>query len=558
MAAFNIGFGAKTAVSSFQIFPGATWKAELAGDAARKLEHQWADVELLIVDEVSFIGRAFFTRMHFRLQQGKRRTFSEWALDPNECTFGNLSIILVGDFGQLEPIDDWNMCDRESRACDQPKRLQHLWKHAQLGKELLKEFDEAFMLTRIHRSGADVWWTESCLRLRDFEMGFAQDWQEWLKHDLDRHDGHLTSEQIEYFENMAVWLCARCEDVGCRNGRKLAHLAMDTKEIVHRIHAQHSCKSAKKYDSKAYAGLRGVVNLVRGCKVMLTRNVAYRYGLANGTRGTLIGVVYAAGDPVGAFPEALIVHIPEYVGPSFWKDEPQWVPLLPMTGCKEGTRMTRTQFPVVAGFALTVNKAQGLTIKEGVVIHLAGSRRFRPASKHGLPFVAFTRSENFAMTAFKNLPPFNDFFKGKESPMLRTRQAFVDELGGAPQGDLGQTQYPRNGEGGRKGTRALGCAAPSGGKAAKAASTRDALFCMRRCVGLIESTATDRLVWPWRVLRSTQRCPCARCFARDVWEETLDHTVTCEDPEFWPACFKRCHRWYEEAQGESLFLLLQL
>ena len=335
----------------------------------------------------------------------------------------------MGDFGQLEPIDDRSMCDRESRACDQPKRLQHLWKHAQFGKEFLTEFDEAFMLTRIHRSGADVWWTESCLRLRDFEMGFAQDWEAWLKHDLDRHDGHLTSEQIEYFENMAVWLCARCEDVGCRNGRKLAHLAMDTKEIVHRIHAQHSCKSAKKYDSKAYAGLRGVVNLVRGCKVMLTRNVAYRYGLANGTRGTLIGVVYAAGDPVGAFPEALIVHIPEYVGPSFWRDEPQWVPLLPMTSCKEGTRMTRTQFPVVAGFALTVNKAQGLTIKEGVVIHLAGSRRFRPASKHSLPFVAFTRSENFAMTAFKNLPPFNDFLKGKESPMLRTRQAFVDELG---------------------------------------------------------------------------------------------------------------------------------
>ena len=91
--------------------------------------------------------------------------------------------------------------------------------------------------------------------------------------------------------------------------------------------------------------------------------------------------------------------------------------------------MTRTQFPVVAGFALTVNKAQGLTIKEGVVIHLAGSKRFRPASKHGLPFVAFTRSENFAMAAFKNLPPFNDFLKGKESSMLRMRQAFVGELG---------------------------------------------------------------------------------------------------------------------------------
>ncbi len=40
--------------------------------------------------------------------------------------------------------------------------------------------------------------------------------------------------------------------------------------------------------------------------------------------------------------------------------------------------MMRTQFPIVAGFALTVNKAQGLTVKEGVVIHLVGGARFRP------------------------------------------------------------------------------------------------------------------------------------------------------------------------------------
>ena len=99
-----------------------------------------------------------------------------------------------------------------------------------------------------------------------------------------------------------------------------------------------------------------------------------------------------------------------------------------MTACKEGTRMTRTQFPLVAGYALTVNKAQGLTVKEGVVIHLVGSKRFRPASKHGLPFVAFTRSENFAMTAFKNIPPWQDFLDGRKSDMLRMRWTFTERL----------------------------------------------------------------------------------------------------------------------------------
>ena len=90
--------------------------------------------------------------------------------------------------------------------------------------------------------------------------------------------------------------------------------------------------------------------------------------------------------------------------------------------------MSRRQFPLVAGFALTVNKAQGLTIKEGVVIHLAGGKRFRPASKHGLPFVAWTRSESFSMTAFKNLPPWCDFLAGRNSDMLRMRLQFTERL----------------------------------------------------------------------------------------------------------------------------------
>ena len=151
-------------------------------------------------------------------------------------------------------------------------------------------------------------------------------------------------------------------------------------------------------------------------------NIAYLYGLANGTRGKLVAVIYGP-EGIGTFPEALIVEVPEYCGPAFYADEPKWVPILPKTSLKEGTRYLRTQFPVVAGFALTVNKAQGLTIKEGVVIHLVGSKNFRPAAKHGLSFVAFTRSENFDMTAFKNLPPWQDFVKGRESNMLRMRTA---------------------------------------------------------------------------------------------------------------------------------------
>ena len=148
------------------------------------------------------------------------------------------------------------------------------------------------MLKEIHRSSEDMWWTESCLRLRDFTCTKEQDCDFWRLHDLDR--GHLMEEQKEYFENKALSLCARCEDVGARNGRKLAHLAESERKIVHQIRAE-SNKSVRKPASTVFDGMRDVIHLVRECKVMLTRNVTYLYGLANGTRGTLVGVVYGPG-----------------------------------------------------------------------------------------------------------------------------------------------------------------------------------------------------------------------------------------------------------------------
>ena len=173
--------------------------------------------------------------------------------------------------------------------------------------------------------------------------------------------------------------------MGSENGKKLAHKAQDENQLVPQIHARRSThKAAKRQTSSPFDGLRQVINLVRGCKVMLTRNIAYKYGLANGTRGKLVGVVYPAGAPVGSFPAALVVEVPEYCGPAFYPSEPKWVPILPKVSIMEGTRQTREENPFVAGIVLTVNKAQGLTLKEGVVINLTSGKRFKAASKHGL------------------------------------------------------------------------------------------------------------------------------------------------------------------------------
>ena len=42
--------------------------------------------------------------------------------------------------------------------------------------------------------------------------------------------------------------------------------------------------------------------------------------------------------------------------------------------------------------------------------------------------MAFTRSESFAMTTSKNLPPWQDFLEGRKSDMLRMRLTFTEWL----------------------------------------------------------------------------------------------------------------------------------
>ena len=165
-----------------------------------------------------------------------------------------------------------------------------------------------------------MWWTQSCLRLRDFTCTKEGEYDKWRKHDLGR--GHLSDEQKRYFDEWAVWLCARCEDVGPRNGRKLAQMADGKKMLIHQIAADHSTRGGHKFPASAFDGLRAVINLVRGCKIMITRNVAYLLGLANGTRGIFSGAVYGAAG-IGTMPEAIIVEVPEYDGPEFCPGEPK-------------------------------------------------------------------------------------------------------------------------------------------------------------------------------------------------------------------------------------------
>ena len=69
---------------------------ELSHDIANTIREKLSDIKLIIIDEISTVGSALFTRVDIRLRQIKGVNLP----------FGGISIICVGDLHQLPPVMD--------------------------------------------------------------------------------------------------------------------------------------------------------------------------------------------------------------------------------------------------------------------------------------------------------------------------------------------------------------------------------------------------------------------------------------------------------------------
>ena len=103
---------------------------------------------------------------------------------------------------------------------------------------------------------------------------------------------------------------------------------------------------------------------------MLTKNLWSQAGLVNGAQGTVKYMIYAEGKQITAdtMPDMLLVHFPGYKGPSFLSpeefpdEEEVLVPIFPANAAwynNRGQLLTRSQFPLLYGYAITIHKSQG-------------------------------------------------------------------------------------------------------------------------------------------------------------------------------------------------------
>ena len=152
VAAFNIG---GHTLHSLLCLPTKGEYKDLEGERLHHMQQSMAEMQYLIIDEMSMVGRKTFGQIDKRLCQ----VFPPHA----DQLFGGRSCLLFGDFGQLPPVMDFPLHTTVSLTarCD-------------LGSSAYQLFDRAVVLDQVmHQSGEDddlVGFRNILLRMTDGEM----------------------------------------------------------------------------------------------------------------------------------------------------------------------------------------------------------------------------------------------------------------------------------------------------------------------------------------------------------------------------------------------------
>ena len=283
------------------------------------------------------------------------------------------------------------------------------------GQQLYQLFDKTIILTKIMRQQGD---DKASLQFRevlsDLRHGtITQDSFDLLS---TRVSCNLSQHERNQFKD-ALRIYPVVRQVIDYN---LAELAR-RKNPVTVLSARHNCPGAAKGTKEEAEGLSSRLYLSIGSRLMITSNLLTNFGLVNGVMGVLHGIVWQPGnDPYKTLP-CILLFIPDHYpedGPCLFRDNDNRpvVPILPITRTWEkGSRKhSRTMFPVVLAYAISIHKSQGLTLKRIVIDIL--KQHFQT----GLTYVGISRVKELAGIMFDRYFDISRFL-GKPNDICQLR-----------------------------------------------------------------------------------------------------------------------------------------
>ncbi|XP_057856401.2 uncharacterized protein LOC131065774 [Cryptomeria japonica] len=265
----------------------------------------------------------------------------------------SISIILVGDLGQLPPVND-------RPACDSNRRAKLLW----------GEFKTVVTLDKIFRQDGENFeqqrFCQLLKNLRDANPKI-EDW----KLLMTRIPPNMDAANNVDFDNTVHLFSTNDNPVACSVATKAGSV-----KIV------EDCSSDE---------LELELLISKNSRVMLTSNLWIQVGLVNGALGYIRKIVYKPGSAPPEPPSYVMVEFDNYFGLPFEDHHPSTILVTPI---QKGITL---QLPLRLAWALTIHKSQGLTLPKATI-------DIGPRERTGLTFVAISRVKS--LECLRIMPPF--------------------------------------------------------------------------------------------------------------------------------------------------------
>ena len=405
-------------------------------DRLMRLQQDLAGVMILCLDERSMVGTVVFGWIEFMLRMGMNMGAN------SEKEYGGLPIlVLFGDDGQLPPVNATRLFSSKAQSSNA----------GQVGQLMYSKIKDCIFLTEVVRQKGQACSTCSqkwhqpgalCDRLGSFlrklwysrsaigkELGPVNETDmDWLR---EREQHRLSEGEAARFNSeFSLFLHPKVEDVMQENRGQLK--VQSNKGIAVVKCLSKDCGPCVKRNMKKGKGeyefgqMPRKTFLCKGAPVMMTTNLCTEWGLFNGSMGTVVDIYFAGGRKPSRdgkeHPDVIFVDMPAYCGPEVIPGHPHLVPIGPKE-FKElcGHECSRVQFPFRMCWAITVHKAQGMTIgcqqqMKAARVHLGASDTDKWAA--GAAFVQLSRVSEIGALCFEgpvDLDRFTMWSAGKQA-----------------------------------------------------------------------------------------------------------------------------------------------
>lgn len=371
-------------------------------------------VHVLIIDEVSMVSSELFERLDMMMRA---------AHEEEESPFGGVQIIVFGDFCQLAPVKPLQHCIE----CGHTRTWnpgEQLWKCDNADHRSVAESDQwAF---------ASPSWSEADFDYILLTQVYRQDEHQLLEILDNRWHGKtfspeekrlLLSHEHDCNELNAVHLFSMNKDVERHNellysrhpGREYRYECQDDVELHHpyfqKLTARLRDGTLERNFNHNY---RPILLFKLDMPVILTTNIDVSNGLVNGSQGTIVGFKHCTADDLaqnrstlqaasGIYLKQRLDAVNQFTSrfsPACnhtcypivrFADHPRDIAIRPDCSVEEFgdeppyTLLMRTQVPLAPCWAMTIHKAQGMTL-DRVVVNL------RKCFAHGQAYVALSRA----------------------------------------------------------------------------------------------------------------------------------------------------------------------